>query len=133
MSEETQQKKTKSDSSGSEKEGLNLLSKAAETIAGDNKLLGSILKFILSPLGLIALLCGVGYLIWKNKIHKDRIADLEKELQKEIEAAEKFRKRKQIIDFDEEPEALNGIDYPPINRFQQRTKPSFRNNTIQLD
>lgn len=53
--------------------------KAAETIAGDNKLMGSVLKLILSP---ITLLAGVGALIYafvKIKAQKDEIEKLKAE------------------------------------------------------
>lgn len=53
--------------------------KAAETIAGDNKLMGTVLKLILSP---ITLLIGVGLLIYafiKLKGQKDEIEKLKAE------------------------------------------------------
>ena len=53
--------------------------KAAETIAGDNKLMGTVLKLILSP---ITLLIGVGLLIYafiKIKGQKDEIEKLKAE------------------------------------------------------
>jgi cell division protein FtsB len=53
--------------------------KAAETIAGDNKLMGTVLKLILSP---ITLLVGVGALIYafvKIKAQKDEIEKLKAE------------------------------------------------------
>lgn len=62
-------------------DGPSIMAKAAETIAGDNKLLATILKILLSPLGLIAALCGIGYLWWKNSTYKSKITELEKELQ----------------------------------------------------
>lgn len=137
------QEKNNTTSSGLENEGLKLLSKAAETIAGDNKILGNILKFILSPLGLIALLCGMGYLIWKNKTHKDKIVALEKELheakyelkdlQKEVEGMEKTRMRKQVIDSAEEPEELQGINHFAANRLQTSYGRSSKNKHIHLD
>lgn len=78
-----------------------ILAAAAETIAGDNKLLGTLLKIILSPLGLIAALCGIAYLWWKNSTYKSKISDLEKEIQvckftiKELEREVKaFEKKK---------------------------------------
>jgi hypothetical protein len=62
--------------------------KAAETIAGDNKLLGNVLKFVLSPIGAIILLCGAGYLIWKNKTLNDKQLALQREL---LEAKSEIR------------------------------------------
>ena len=41
-----------------------------ETIAGDNKLLGTVLKVVLSPIGLAALACGAGYMFYKNSTYK---------------------------------------------------------------
>lgn len=148
MSEEKQQTKTESDknktgSAGIENEGLKLLGKAAETIAGNNKIMGNVLKFVLSPLGLIALLCGMGYLLWKNKTHKDRIVALEKELleakyeikdlEKEVTALEKIRKPKQIAEYEQEHEETHGIDYVPMRHSSKGNKRPERNKNIHLD
>lgn len=143
MSEEKQQTKTKPESDSTTNEGLNLLSKAAETIAGDNKLLGNILKFVLSPLGLIALLCGLGYLIWKNKSHKDKIVALEKELldanyeikdlKKEVAVLEKRRKPKLIEEYEHESEETEEISYVPKSLAHQRDNLPIRNKNIHLD
>ncbi len=148
MSEEKQQTKpeppkSKTASGGIEKEGLNLLGKAAETIAGDNKLLGNVLKFILSPIGLIAMLCGIGYLLWKNKSHKDRIVALEKELLeakfeikdlgKEIQSLEKIRKSKEIETYEAEPEETQRLNYAPITQLQGGYKRPVQNKNIHLD
>ena len=80
--EKTEQKqsgnKTEKDLSGTD-EGKGVWEKAAETISGDNKLMGTVLKLILSP---ITLLVGVGLLIYafiKLKGQKDEIEKLKAE------------------------------------------------------
>lgn len=80
--EKTEQKqngnKTENNLSGTDVE-KGVWEKAAETIAGDNKLMGSVLKLILSP---ITLLAGVGALIYafvKIKTQKDEIEKLKTE------------------------------------------------------
>jgi len=47
-----------------------------DTIVGDNKLLGAVLKIILSPLAIVVVLCGVGFLIYKNLEYKKEIQKL---------------------------------------------------------
>ena len=83
---ETKEEKTEQKQSGNKtdkslpgtEEEKGVWEKAAETIAGDNKLMGSILKLIISP---ITLLVGVGLLIYafiklkgqkENKREKER-------------------------------------------------------------
>jgi hypothetical protein len=80
--EKTEQKQTGSKTdkglSGTEAE-KGVWEKAADTIAGDNKLMGSVLKLILSP---ITLLIGVGLLIYafiKLKGQKEEIEKLKAE------------------------------------------------------
>lgn len=65
---------------GTETAGAKVLAKAADTIAGDNKLMATIMKVVLSPLGIIAALCGIGFLLWRNYTLKNKLADLQKEL-----------------------------------------------------
>lgn len=80
--EKTEQKqngnKTNKSLSGTDAE-KGVWEKAADTIAGDNKLIGSVLKLILSP---ITLLVGVGLLIYafiKLKGQKEEIEKLKAE------------------------------------------------------
>jgi hypothetical protein len=56
--------------------------KAAEMIAGDNKLMSSLLKLLLSPFTLIAGAALIIYLFVKNKQHKDEITKLNEEKKK---------------------------------------------------
>jgi len=80
--EKTEQKqsgnKTDKSLSGADAE-KGVWEKAAETIAGDNKLMGTVLKLVLSP---ITLLVGVGFLIYafiKIKGQKEEIEKLKAE------------------------------------------------------
>lgn len=93
--------------------------KAAETIAGDNKLMGTVLKLILSP---ITLLIGVGLLIYafiKMKGQKDEIEKLKAEnlklkddyivLEENFEKVKKKYKRIKSLTETESENSLLGI------------------------
>ncbi len=74
--------------------------KAAETIAGDNQLMSTLLKLLLSPFTLIAGLGLIIYLFIKNKSHKDEIVKLKEENKKLTDeklfleqTSESFRKK----------------------------------------
>lgn len=74
--------------------------KAAEMIAGDNQLMSSLLKLLLSPFTLIAGAGLIIYLFVKNKQHKDEITKLKEDLKKlaeenlsSIEEVETIRKK----------------------------------------
>ena len=102
--------------------------KAAETIAGDNKLLASVLKMVLSPFALIA---GAGLLVYcffeikkhkeeieKLKTENKKITDEKKELKEENEKVKKKYKKWKALS--EEPIA-NNIAWLPF--IQQQALP----------
>lgn len=93
--------------------------KAAETIAGDNKLMGTVLKLILSP---ITLLIGVGLLIYafiKMKGQRDEIEKLKAEnlklkedytdLEEDLEKVKKKYKKIKTLTETETESPLLGI------------------------
>lgn len=86
--------------------------KAAELIAGDNKLMASLLKLLLSPLVLLAGAGLIVYLFIKNKSLKDEVNKLKEENKKISDEnlfiaskAEKFRKKfnklKQVLEIEQ--------------------------------
>lgn len=119
------------------------LETAAETIAGDNKLLSAFLKLILSPLGLLAFVGVILYLLYKNKEHKDTIAKLEAELKESKQSAKnrtdkaeesgtkKIRRKNEDQEEDEE-HFFQGIPHIPAKN-QQRIKGLSKNKTIYID
>jgi len=139
---ETKEEKTEQNSSKTDKTLLGtdaekgVLGKAAETIAGDNKLMGSVLKLILSP---ITLLAGVGALIYafvKIKTQKDEIEKLKAEnlklkedyteLEDDFEKVKKKYKKIKTLAETESESPLLGIDITnhksimPINQSEKK-------------
>ncbi len=114
--------------------------KAAQTIAGDNKLLSTILKFLLSPLAIVVALCVAGFLFYKNMKHKKENTRLEGENKKLEEEAKKLKekvekmednyqalvekqqqpKKRQFIDYDEPP--MREMSYAPSQRSSEGSK-----------
>ncbi|MBA2611172.1 MAG: hypothetical protein H0U95_04320 [Bacteroidetes bacterium] len=110
--------------------------KAAETVAGDNKLMGTVLKLILSP---ITLLVGVGALIYafvKIKTQKDEIEKLKTEnlklkddyteLEEDFEKVKKkYKKIKTLTETESESPLLgigitNSKSLIPINQPEKK-------------
>ncbi len=110
--------------------------KAAETISGDNKLMGTVLKLILSP---IMLLVGVGLLIYafiKMKGQKDEIEKLKAEnlklkedyieLEEDFEKVKKKYKKIKTLTETESESPLLGIGITnhksilPINQSEKK-------------
>lgn len=121
---------------------------AAEIIAGNNKIMSNVLKIAFSPFGLIIALCGFGYLLWKNKTHKDKIGELQKELmeakieikdlKKEVDTLEKIRRPQQITDYeldDATRKALQGHRNPIqlLSNEDERTTKRKAVNTKYFD
>lgn len=90
--------------------------KAAELIAGDNKLMGSLLKLIVSPIALLAGAGLIAYLFFKNKGYKDEITKLKEEntkllnekslLAEEAETQKrKYKKLKKVLEIEQSQEA----------------------------
>ena len=86
--------------------------KAAEMIAGNNQLMSSLLKLLLSPFTLIAGAGLIIYLFIKNKQHKDEITKLNEEKKKLAEEIlnlseekeifrKKYKKIKQVFDIEQ--------------------------------
>lgn len=121
---EQEQKKEKPESTKAEPDKKSLSGteeksaweKAAETIAGDNKLMGTVLKLLLSP---ITLLAGAGLIIfcfYKMKGQKDEIEKLKTENKKlndereEMEDEyEKVRKKYKKLKVQNEMEAEKSV------------------------
>ncbi|MDX2172807.1 MAG: hypothetical protein SFY56_06785 [Bacteroidota bacterium] len=120
--EKTEQKqngnKTDKNLSGTDAE-KGVWEKAADTIAGDNKLMGSVLKLVLSP---ITLLVGVGLLIYafiKLKGQKEEIEKLKAEnlklkedyteLEEDFEKVKKKYKKIKVLSETESESPLLGI------------------------
>ena len=136
-----QQKQTLS-GTGSEKEP-SVWEKAAETIAGDNKLMGVALKIILSPLTLIA---GIGAIIWcffkikglkeeveKLKTENKKLGD-EKIIQDEEyhRVKKKYKKLKELSEAGQESN-VNGLGFIPQQLFPGETTKKKTYNTAYLD
>ncbi|MFO0356644.1 MAG: hypothetical protein ACK50A_06780 [Sphingobacteriaceae bacterium] len=143
MKEEKEEKtEQKQNSSKTEKtllgtdEEKGVWEKAAETIAGDNKLMGTVLKLILSP---ITLLIGVGLLIYafiKIKGQKDEIEKLKAEnlklkddyteLEEDFEKVKKkYKKIKTLTETESESPVLgfgitNHKSILPINQTEKK-------------
>lgn len=121
------------------KAGDNLWAKAIETIAGDNKLLNTVLKIALSPIGIVAAVCGFGYLLWKNKEYKEKIAQLETDLQgarHEIKSLEKdLRMAENLLkQADEEKEETTGrLGFVPLQHIPYGRKQTMKRKNIYLD
>jgi hypothetical protein len=136
-----QQKQTLS-GTGSEKEP-SVWEKAAETIAGDNKLMGVALKIILSPITLIA---GAGALIWcffKIKGLKEEVEKLKTENKKFSDekiiqdeeyhrVKKKYKKLKELNETDQESN-VNGLGFIPHQLFPGETAKKKTYNTAYLD
>lgn len=110
--------KTEKTLSGTDAE-KGVLEKAADTIAGDNKLMGSVLKLVLSP---ITLLIGVGLLIYafiklkgqKEKIEKLKAENLKlkedyTELEEDLEKVKKKYKKIKVLSETETENPYLGI------------------------
>lgn len=104
--------------------------KAAELIAGDNKLMGSLLKLIISPFALLAGAGLIAYLFFKNKGYKDEITKLKEEnakllneksfLAEEAETQKrKYKKLKKVLEVEQSQEA-------------QSLLPQDRNRTLTM-
>lgn len=89
--------------------------KAAEMIAGNNQLMATLLKLLLSPLTLIAGAALIVYLFYKNKTQKTEIEKLKEENEKLTgekmlleEESENFRKKykklKKVFEVEQEQE-----------------------------
>jgi len=110
--------------------------KAAETIAGDNQLMSTLLKIVLSP---ITLLAGAGliiYLFIQNKSQKDEIVGLKEENKKLTdeklfleEASENFRKKYKKIKKVFEAEQQAGQLLLPQGTNDSQQIPSMGKNT----
>jgi cell division protein FtsB len=141
---ETKEEKTEQKQSGNKTaktllgtdEEKGVWEKAAETIAGDNKLMGTVLKLILSP---ITLLVGVGFLIYafiKLKGQKDEIEKLKAEniklkedyteLEEDFEKVKKKYKKIKTLTETESESPLLGIGITnhksimPINQLEKK-------------
>ncbi|MBK7816086.1 MAG: hypothetical protein JNJ41_12025 [Bacteroidia bacterium] len=137
--EKTEQKqngnKTEKTLSGTDAE-KGVWEKAADTIAGDNKLMGSVLKLVLSP---ITLLVGVGLLIYaflKLKGQKEEIEKLKAEnlklkedcteLEEDFEKVKKKYKKIKTLAETESESPLLGIGITnhksilPINQSEKK-------------
>ena len=141
MSEQTQAPKPDT----TQKTEANVLTTAAETIAGDNKLMSAVLKVVMGPFGLIAALCGLGYLFWKNKTYKDKIKELEKELhasqveikglEKDLNYMEKSQRTKHHEDepVDEPEYSDHRLGFVPMRPLSGEVKRSTKRKNIYLD
>ncbi len=93
--------------------------KAAGTIAGDNKMLGSILRFVLSPLGLLIGAGLIGFGLYKMKGMKDEIEKLKsenkqlkddfEELEEEHQKTKKKFKKLKALNESEAESNMNGL------------------------
>lgn len=106
---------------------------AFETIVGDNKLLSTVLKIVLSPIGLVAVLCGVGYLVYKNMEYKKENAKLSQDY-KDLKAAheqlkEKYLDAKSRKMTEYKTDGLSGKDYSRQGERRsaqnRKTRPTF--------
>lgn len=104
------EKSTNASMNGTEKPSA--WEKAAEMIAGDNQLMSSLLKLLLSPFTLIAGAGLIIYLFVKNKQYKDEITKLKEDLKKlaeenlssieEVEAIrKKYKKLKRVFEIEQ--------------------------------
>jgi cell division protein FtsB len=88
--------------------------KAAETIAGDNKMLASVLKMLLSPL---ALLAGAGLLVYcflemrKQKVEIEKLKNDNKELAQENEKTKKKYKKWKALSEGEATKEVSGLGF----------------------
>lgn len=128
QTEETKKKTTEQTSKPSDKKSLSgteekkqptWWEKAAGTIAGDNKMLGSVLRFVLSPLGILIGAGLIAFGLYKMKGMKDEIEKLKsenKQLKEELEELEeehqktkkKFKKLKTLNEIEAESN-MNGL------------------------
>jgi DNA repair exonuclease SbcCD ATPase subunit len=128
QTEETKKKTTEQASKQSDKKSLSgteeekqpaWWEKAAGTIAGDNKMLGTILRFVLSPLGILLGLGLIAFGLYKMKGMKDEIEKLKsenKQLKEDFEELEeehqktkkKFKKLKTLNEAEAES-SMNGL------------------------
>jgi len=130
MKEKTEEQDNKEATEGSakktllEKEEKSAWVKAAETIAGDNKLLGIVLKIVLSPL---VLLVGVGVIVYcfvriktlkaemeKLKSEHKKIADEKEEREEEFQKLKKKHKKLKSL-LENETEVQNFGNTPTIH------------------
>jgi len=122
---------------------------AIETIAGDNKMMSTVLKVVLSPIGIVAALCGIGYLLWKNKTYQDKIKELEEDLhdaqlevsglEKDVEYLKKGKRPKYREDEDEEDEdeerryRVGHVGFLPLQPLSSDLRRSEKRKNIYLD
>ncbi len=100
-----------------------VLEKAAQTIAGDNKLMAAVLKILLSPL---ALLAGGGLIIFcfskmkgqkdeieKLKIENKKLDDEKKELEEDYNKVKKKYKKLKALNETEIEKSMAGVGFIP--------------------
>ncbi|MBA3664571.1 MAG: hypothetical protein H0W61_10230 [Bacteroidetes bacterium] len=117
--------------------------KAAETIAGDNKLMGVVLKILLSP---VTLLLGAGALIWcffrikglKEEVEKFKAENLKLETDKKTQEEDyhklkkKHKKLKELTEGDQENN-IAGLGIMPPQLLTTPTSKSKTYKTAYLD
>ena len=127
--------KTENNLSGTDVE-KGVWEKAAETIAGDNKLMGSVFKLILSPITLLAVVGALIYAFVKIKTQKDEIEKLKAEnlklkedyteLEEDFEKVKKkYKKIKTLMETEPESPLLgigitNHKSIMPINQPEKK-------------
>ncbi len=120
----------------------NGLGAIVQSIAGESKLADTLRKIILGPVGILAALGGIGYLLYQNNRQRRRISQLEKENE---------RLRESVDDLEDDDEDLNGRtgrhrrlltqkdeeDYylgdENIPAWRRPKKPGNRSNTLYID
>jgi|GEM_PF-2456835 DNA repair exonuclease SbcCD ATPase subunit len=125
-----------------EKEKLAWWETAANTIAGNNQMMGNILKFVLSPLGLIIGAAIVGFGIYKMKTLKTELeklkADLQKlgesykELEEEHEKLRKKHKKLKALNEFEAEKTTQGLGFLNQPMFKQEPEKKQMYQTAYL-
>ena len=109
--------------SGTEQEKeKSLLEKASDTIAGDKTLMGTVLKFLLSPVSLLTCAGIIIYCFFKIKGQKEEIeklktenkklTDEKEELEEDFEKTRKKYKKLKSLNEEEAQNNISGLGFP---------------------
>lgn len=121
-----------------------VLEKAAETISGDNKLMDTVLKFLLSP---IALLAGVGLIVYgfieikkqkaeieKLKSENKKLADEKEELKEDYDKVKKkYKKMKELQESQEPENSLKSLGFVTQKALPESLNKGKTYHTAYLD
>jgi hypothetical protein len=140
--QENQKSPDKKSLSGTESEKeKSLLEKASETIAGDNQLMASVMKFLLSPVSLLVCAGIVIYCFFKINGQKKEIEELKKENRKLTdeknetqEDHDKIKKKyKKLKALNEEEEQKSVAGFTPLRALSEDPQKKKTYNSAYLD